>query len=144
MSATSGAVRVLTWVAAVVCAAGAVALPLVAVLVDLDTADRTASVLGAIASLAGLLVAVVALARSGGGDHRVIRVRGRNAIGVHGAVVGNAFGANSKVSGPRTGTTPGPAGTSASEMSVRGENAFGAEGDVVGNAFGEGSEVDGR
>ncbi|MFC8094991.1 hypothetical protein [Streptomyces sp. NPDC057301] len=134
----------LTWVAAVVCAAGAVALVLVAVLVDLDTADRTASVIGAVASLAGLLVAVVALATTGGGDRRVVRVRGRNATAVRGDVVGNAFGDRSKVSGPAPASPPGPSGTPASEISVRGENAFGAEGNVVRNAFGEGSEVEGQ
>nr|BEK63936.1 hypothetical protein KPHV_11630 [Kitasatospora purpeofusca] len=56
--------RVLAWVGAVVGALAAASLVVVAVVVDLDTADRVASVVGALAGIAALGVSVQALLRS--------------------------------------------------------------------------------
>ncbi|MDY0813909.1 hypothetical protein [Kitasatospora purpeofusca] len=56
--------RVVAWVGAVVGSLAAAALVVVAVAVDLDTADRVASVIGALAGIAALGVSVQALRRS--------------------------------------------------------------------------------
>ncbi|MET8684287.1 hypothetical protein ABZV77_08735 [Streptomyces sp. NPDC004732] len=148
--------RGLVWGVAVVGAVAAVGLTLVAVLVDLDTADRVASLVGAVAGLAGLGFSAYALAQPGGGSgsasHGVVRARGRGAVAAGGDVTGNAFGADSKTFNGRAGTrartqpqspTPGTS-NSGGHVSARGDGAVTAEGDVRGNAFGDGSEADSR
>ncbi len=143
-------------------AAAAVGLTLVALLVDLDTADRVASLVGAVAGLAGLGFSAHALVRpdgdgagggtGGGGSPRVVRARGRGAVAAGGDVTGNAFGASSKTINGQGQSQPQPQpqpqspspGSSRGHVSARGDGAVAAEGNVRGNAFGDGSEADSR
>ncbi|MEU6878462.1 hypothetical protein [Streptomyces sp. NPDC046712] len=142
MVESSGASRVLVRMAALLCAACAVALVLVAVLVDLDTGDRVASVAGAVAGLVGLAWSVVALRPSG--DAAGVRSRGRGAVAVGGDVTGSAPGRNSKVYGRSTPPARDGGTAAAGPVSAEGDGAFAAGGDVTGSALGEGSEVNGR
>ncbi|MEU6826226.1 hypothetical protein ABZ921_36910 [Streptomyces atriruber] len=154
--------RGVAWGVAVAGAAAAVGLTLVALLVDLDTADRVASLVGAVAGLAGLGFSAYALVQpdgsgsgggngsgNGGGSARVVRARGRGAVAAGGDVTGNAFGASSRTVNGRPGPqppTPRPStpGSVGGHVSARGDGAVAAEGDVRGNAFGDGSEADSR
>ncbi|CAL9346343.1 hypothetical protein SUDANB176_00380 [Streptomyces sp. enrichment culture] len=103
------------WALAVVTGAGAAALTGVAVWVDLDTADRVASVCGAIVAMVGLVVSVAALSRSAQGDMSHISVA-RDAVVITGDVVGSAVGEGAEVVGPpspappATGRSTGPVG----------------------------------
>ncbi|MFE5714099.1 hypothetical protein ACFQ7J_25180 [Streptomyces sp. NPDC056501] len=94
--------RIVAW------AAGVVALGLigVAVLVDLDSGDRIASVVGAVVSLAVAAYTFVQ-SSSGGGPELRIRAR-RGATVIDGDVTGSAVGRGSKVVGPRTAPGAGP------------------------------------
>ncbi|MEV5979801.1 hypothetical protein [Streptomyces sp. NPDC052114] len=143
----SGTRRAVMWTVAVAGALAALGLTLVAVLVDLDTADRAASLVGAVAGLAGLGFSAHALTRPGGGGgggaHVVVRARGRGAVAARGDVTGNAFGDSSRAVGgqpPSSGGAGSPGGT----VSARGEGAVASGGDVRGNAFGDGSEAETR
>ncbi|MER6022089.1 hypothetical protein [Streptomyces anulatus] len=57
--------RIVVWAVAVGCGLVAVGLIVVAFVVDLETADQTASIAGALVGLAGLAVSVYALRRPG-------------------------------------------------------------------------------
>ncbi|MFE1556257.1 hypothetical protein ACFW6V_14930 [Streptomyces sp. NPDC058734] len=141
MRAASGTGRVLARTVALLCAAVAVALVLVAVLVDLDTGDRVASVAGAVAGLVGLACSVLALRPA---DPPAAHARGAGAIAVGGNVSGSALGRNSKVTGAPPAPGQGGGATAAGPVRAEGDGAFAAGGDVTGSAFGEGSEVEGR
>lgn len=143
MAWSAGVNRIVVWSIAVVCGAASVGLVVLVAVRDLDTGDRTASIVGAVAGLAGLAVSVYFGLRGPAGASTVVRATGPGATAVRGRVTGNAFGARSKVAGPQ----PGPSGTTAigdGEVTARGAGAFAADGEVTGNAFGEDSEVDGR
>lgn len=100
-------VRPALWALAVVAGAGAAALAGVAVWGDLDTADRVASVVGASAALLGLVVSVVALARtSGQGDGGPRYRAGRGAVLIDGDANRSAIGKNSRVVAPLTPAPP--------------------------------------
>ncbi|MBF6047973.1 hypothetical protein GO001_22585 [Streptomyces sp. NRRL B-1677] len=140
MGDTSDSARVLVRAVALLCALCAVVLVLVAVLVDLDTGDRMASVAGAVAGLVGLALSVRALRPA---DTAAVRARGRGAAAIGGNVSGSAVGRNSKVTGQPA--APGPGGTrqGGGPVTAEGDGAVAAGGDVTGSALGEGSEVDG-
>ncbi|MFC8208381.1 hypothetical protein [[Kitasatospora] papulosa] len=141
--AVSGAVRVGVWTVAVV--AGVVSAGLiVALVVNPDMADRTASVTGTVVGLAAFVLALITLVHnaatspgtSGGGR----RVRaGRGGIAAGGNVTGNAIGDRSKVVGPATPPGPTPAG--GQDRYVRAaRDGIAAGGDVTDNALGDDSE----
>ncbi|GAB2769586.1 hypothetical protein [Streptomyces bullii] len=100
------------WALAVVAGAGAAALTGVAVWVDLDTADRVASVCGAILALVGLVVSLAALTCSAQGDTPDISV-GSGGLVILDDVDRTAIGEGSEVVGslstarPATGRSTG-------------------------------------
>jgi hypothetical protein len=110
-------VRPALWTLAVVAGAGAAALTGVAVWVDLDTADRVASVCGAILALAGLVVSVAALTRSVQDGTSRISVA-RDAVAITGDVVGSATGEGAEVVGPPS-PAPSATGQSTGPIAVR-------------------------
>ncbi|MFF4576054.1 hypothetical protein [Streptomyces sp. NPDC001410] len=138
MAAASGGARIAAAVA-VLCALCVPGLVLVAVLVDLDTADRMASLAGAATGLVGLALSVLALRRA---DPAAVRASGDGAISVGGSVGNSAVAANSRVRGRSAAPAAGAA--AAGPVVAEGGRAFAAGGDVTGSALGEGSEVDGR
>ncbi|MGV4980979.1 hypothetical protein ACVB8X_31235 [Streptomyces sp. NRAIS4] len=138
MTAASGRARI-AMVAAVLCALCVPGLVLVAVLVDLDTADRMASLAGAATGLVGLALSVLTLRRA---DRATVRAQGDGAISVGGNVTNSAVGANSRVTGRPTAPAAGAA--AAGSVRAEGSGAFAAGGDVTSSTLGEGSEVDGR
>ncbi|MGW1752396.1 hypothetical protein ACWCRD_43745 [Streptomyces sp. NPDC002092] len=138
MAAASGGARIAALGVAVLCALCVPGLVLVAVLVDLDTADRTASLAGAATGLVGLALSVLALRRA---DPATAHAHGDGAISVGGNVSSSAVGPNSKVKGRSAAPA---AGAAAGPVVAEGSGAFAAGGDVTGSALGEGSEVDGR
>ncbi|MER7830247.1 hypothetical protein [Streptomyces sp. NPDC095602] len=99
-------VRPALWALAVVAGAGAAVLAGVAVWRDLDTADRVASVVGASAALLGLVVSVVALARTGRGDGGRRLRAGPGAVVVDGDANSSAIGAGSQVVAPPAPAPP--------------------------------------
>lgn len=106
---------------------------LVAVLVDLDTADRVASVTGAVVGLAGLVVALIALHAPGttAPDSRRVRARGG----------GIAAGGDITAPGapPRTGAAAGPTtGSGQRDVSATGRGSVAAGGDINGVDPGQG------
>lgn len=137
--AVSGASRVVVWAVAVV--AGAASVGLVGTLVvNPDMADRTASVVGTVVSLASFGLAVATLVHgsgSGGGSRRVRAARGGIAAG--GSVTGNAIGDRSRVVAPPTTPSAGPAGDPASDVRA-GQGGIAAGGNVRDNALGDDSE----
>ncbi|MFC7304596.1 hypothetical protein ACFQVC_10260 [Streptomyces monticola] len=143
MTGNTGTARVVVWSVAVLCGIVSVGLVVLVAVRDLDTGDRAASIVGAVAGLAGLAVSVYFGLRPDAGGGAAVRASGRGATAVRGNVVGNAFGARSKVSGRPSGGTPAAA-PGEGPVSARGRGAFAADGEVAGNAFGEDSEVDGR
>ncbi|WP_157852820.1 hypothetical protein RFN58_15660 [Streptomyces iakyrus] len=133
------------WATAVVTGLAAIGLTLLAVLGNLDTAGQAASVVGAVVSLAALLVSVLALFRTGGsgsgsaaGGRRV--QAGRRGIAVGGNITGSALGTNSKVTGPPTSpVTSTPVPLNGDDVRAR-RDGIAAGGDVTDSALGEGSE----
>lgn len=145
MASLGVAARVGTWATAAICAAAAVALTLIAITQDMETADRIASVIGAIAGLAGLIVSVYFSMRQTTTNNVTVRASGRGATAVRGNVVSNAFGNRSRVASDTNSGGPAPTTSpAAGEIRAQGQGALAADGDVIGNAFGEGSEVEGR
>jgi hypothetical protein len=132
------------WVAAVVTGLVTVALILVADLADLDTAGQAASVVGAVVALAALLVSLITLFRSGSGRigaGRGRRVRsGRDSVVALGNITGTAIGKDSKVTGPRSTATGGPAAPRNGDDVRTGRGGIVALGDITDSALGEGSE----
>lgn len=143
MAGLSGAARAAVWASAGLCAAVLAGLAIVAVVVDLDTADRAASVVGAALGVVGLLVSVYALFRpspspspSGTGTTRRVRSRGRRAMAAGGNINGNAFGTRATVrpSAPTAAPTP-PADDVEGDVQAFGRDALGAAGGISRNAF---------
>lgn len=121
----------------------AVGLTLLAVLADLDTAGKAASVAGAVVGLAALLVSVIALLRSGSsggssGGGRKVRT-GRGGVAAGGNITGSALGKNSKVTGPRTRPGAPPAARDGDDVRA-GRDGVATGGDITDSALGEGSE----
>ncbi|GGK21134.1 hypothetical protein GCM10011583_61350 [Streptomyces camponoticapitis] len=101
------------WAGVVLGISVAVALVLVAVLVDLDTGDRVASVAGAVTGLAGFTVALVALLREpAAAVEPAVAASGERAIGIGGGVRGVlSTGDNATLSAPAAGpAAPAPSG----------------------------------
>ncbi|MEU1122237.1 hypothetical protein ABZ371_01280 [Streptomyces sp. NPDC005899] len=137
--AVPGAARVAVWVLAVV--AGVVSAGLiVALVVNPDMADRTASVTGAVIGLAAFVLAVITLVRSPGTSGGGRRVRsGRGGIAAGGSITGNAVGDRSTVVAPPTRSAPAPAGGQDADVRA-GRDGLAAGGDVTDNALGDDSE----
>ncbi|MFF8269503.1 hypothetical protein ACF059_19235 [Streptomyces sp. NPDC016562] len=134
------------WVAGGVCGLVAVGLVMVAVFVDLDTGDRTASIAGAVIGLAGCLLSIYFGTRGSASGSGAVRARGRGAVAAGGSVSGNAVGKNAKVTrtaNPSAPAAPAPAVTQP-EVTARGAGAVAAGTDVTHNAIGEGSQVEER
>ncbi|MGW7449878.1 hypothetical protein [Streptomyces sp. NPDC054787] len=151
------------WVAGGVCGLVAVGLVMVAVFVDLDTGDRTASIAGAVIGLAGCLLSVYFGTRGSASGSGAVRARGRGAVAAGGSVSGNAVGKNAKVTRTANPSAPAPAApapaapapaapapaapapaVSQPEVTARGAGAVAAGTDVTHNAIGEGSQVEER
>jgi hypothetical protein len=134
------------WAVAGVCGLTAVGLVVVAVLVDLDTGDRVASIVGAIVGLMGCALSVYFGMRQAGGGDITVRARGRGAVAAGEDVAGNAVGKNSKVT--RTATPPAPAHMPPTplrhQVTAHGSGTVAAGGNTTGNAIGEASEVEER
>ncbi|MFJ4792631.1 hypothetical protein [Kitasatospora purpeofusca] len=134
------------------CAAGVAGLVLVAVLVDLDTADRVASVVGAVVALIGLVLALWQLQGSSSPGART-KVRGgrKGSVTAGRDMIGNAIGEGSRATGapvvPAPGPQPGvpqpgvPAG--GTEVVGGGKGSVTAGRDMIGNAIGARSQVTG-
>ncbi|MFB8239114.1 hypothetical protein ACFC58_21455 [Kitasatospora purpeofusca] len=133
------------------CAAGVAGLVLVAVLVDLDTADRVASVVGAVVALVGLVLALWQLQGSSPGSRTKVRGGRAGSVTAGGDMTGNAIGEGSRVTGapvvPAAGPQPGvpqpgaPAG--GTEVVGGGKGSVTAGGNMTGNAIGARSRVTG-
>ncbi|MFF0433325.1 hypothetical protein ACFYU9_13995 [Streptomyces sp. NPDC004327] len=120
---------------------GAVAIGLVgiAVLVDLDTGDKVASVVGAAVSLG---LSAFSFVRSSGDGRTGARIRaGRRSTVIDGDVTGSAIGHGSKVSGPRRATGPGTRRGRRRDVDVKGgRDSKVILGDVRDSAVGDESE----
>ncbi|MEU4659515.1 hypothetical protein AB0G32_37240 [Streptomyces sp. NPDC023723] len=121
--AMSGAARGWIAVTAVVAGAASVALVLVAVQADLDTAGQAASVAGAVVGLLALLVSVIALFRTGA------PVAGTRSV-QSGGVIGHAVtGDRNRLGSSATPVSPATS-TSASGTAVPGERGVSAAGGI--------------
>ncbi|MGX1887228.1 hypothetical protein [Streptomyces sp. NPDC055287] len=137
----NGSRRVWAWTGAALGISVAVALVLVAVLVDLDTGDRVASVVGAVAGFAGCAVALAALLREpAAATEPGVGASGERAVGVGGGVRGilstgdsaalRAPAADPSAPSPPAGTpSPGPG-----PVSAAGDRAIAIGGDLDGIA----------
>ncbi|TWE21571.1 hypothetical protein FB465_6763 [Kitasatospora atroaurantiaca] len=133
------------------CAVGTVALVLTAVLVDLESADKAASVVGAVVALAGLVVSVwqITAVSTGGSQDPPgavqVHASGAQSLAVGGDVIGSAIGKGSKVVGqpPVAPGRSGPGVDDAARRDVRasGDGSRAIGGTVSGSAFGLDSEV---
>ncbi len=137
----TGTARVWISVTAALTGLATVGLALVAVLADPDTTERTVGVMGAVGTLVGLLVSVIALFRgAGGGSTGGRRVRGgRGSVVAGGNITGSAIGNNSKVTGPHTTSSHTAARRNTDDVRA-GRDGIAAGGDITDSALGEGSE----
>lgn len=137
--------RRVMWAVAALCGVTGVGLVLVAVLVDLDSADRTASVVGAVVALVGLALSTYALLQASANAGGAARAYGSGAIAAGGSISGNAVGTRSKVSAAPASAAPSTPQTNpvtpGLQVESRGEGAVAAGGDISGNAIGDDSEV---
>lgn len=137
--------RRVMWAIAALCGVTGVGLVLVATLVDLDSADRTASVVGAVVALVGLALSAYTLLQAPANVGSAARAYGRGAIAASGSISGNAIGARSKASAAAAPVAPVTPQTNpvtpAPQIESRGEGAVAAGGDINGNAIGDDSEV---
>ncbi|MFD6937319.1 hypothetical protein ACFWAP_14375 [Streptomyces goshikiensis] len=144
----TGNSRKAMWAVATLCGVTGMGLVVFASF-NLDSADKTASVVAAVAALAdlglGTYAVLQALGEAGGG----VRARGTRAIAAGGSISGNAIGARSKVDASAVLPAPPatPAASSASPaaapppVEASGDGTVAAAGDVSGNALGDDSEV---
>lgn len=124
----------MVWTVAVLGGAVAAVLVTVALIADLDTADRLASVCGAVVGVAALVWAVVSATSRRGGGVRRLRA-GQGGVAAGGDVVGNAIGRNSQVAGPASVARPG---RRAGDIDARaGRGGIASAGDVRDNAIGD-------
>ncbi|MFF7385301.1 hypothetical protein [Streptomyces griseoluteus] len=132
-------------VLAAVCAVAGLALAAVAVWVDLDTADKIASVAGACAGFLGCALSIYFEVRRGGSGGHVVRADGRGAVAAGGSAVGNATGKNARATrSAASAPVAGPPTHGQHQVSAAGQSSLAAAGDAVGNATGEGSEAEER
>ncbi|MFJ8968954.1 hypothetical protein [Streptomyces anulatus] len=126
-----GQAKVWVWLTAALSAAGVVTLVLVAVLADLDTADRLASIGGATLAALGLVIAVVQLVRAGGD----VPVTGARSV-QSGSGIGRAItGDHNRIHGPAPAAQAAPAASTPSNShpapGERGVSAAGPVGEAV-------------
>lgn len=138
----TGTARVWISVTAALTGLATIGLVLVAVFADPDTTERTVGLVGAVVTMAALLVSVIALFRMTGGGSATggRRVRGgRRSVVAGGNITGSAIGNNSKVAGPHT--APRSTASRRNVDDVRaGRDGIAVGGDITDSALGEGSE----
>lgn len=132
----TGVRRVAMWAGAVLCAAAGVGLVVIAAVVDLDTADRAASVVGGVVALGGTVGMLYQILAGGGAAG--VRAQGNHAIAAGGSITGNAIGRRSRVAGAGAGPANGPA-PAAGGVEAVGDGSLAAGGNVSGNAVGDDS-----
>ncbi|MFF2041026.1 hypothetical protein ACFVVX_11400 [Kitasatospora sp. NPDC058170] len=136
--------RVVAWVGAGVSCAVALGLGAVAIWVDLDTADRTASVIGAVGGVVGLAIAAYALARPAGGGSSV-KASGRNSVAVGGSIQRVVTGNNNRFTSPPAPAPAAPAGPAAAPVAgsveASGEGAIAAGGSITEAVTGDGNTL---
>ncbi|MGW8486447.1 hypothetical protein [Streptomyces sp. NPDC055886] len=129
----SGQAKIWVWLTAALSAAGVITLVLIAVFADLDTADRLASVAGAILASLGLVIAVVQLARAGG----AVPVTGARSV-QSGSGIGRAItGDRNRIHGPAP-AAPAPS-TPSNTLPAPGERGVSAAGPVGEAVTGDGN-----
>ncbi|MFD7323867.1 hypothetical protein ACFV9D_22645 [Streptomyces sp. NPDC059875] len=135
MAGMSGAGKIVVGVAVAV----SVGLIGIAVLVDLDTGDRVASIVGAVV---GLAVAAYTFAGSSSGTGAELRLRvKRGGTVIDGDVSGSAVGHGSKVVGPRRAPAAGTRRRRRRSSDVQaGRESKVVLGDVQDSAIGDESE----
>ncbi|MGW6613211.1 hypothetical protein ACWGA0_07075 [Streptomyces erythrochromogenes] len=144
----TGNSRKAMWAMAAICGVIGIGLVVFASF-NLDSADKTASVVAAVAALADLALGTYAVLQALGDAGGGVRARGTRAIAAGGNISGNAIGARSKVGAPTASSAPPgtPAVSSASPaaapppVEASGDGTVAAAGDVSGNALGDDSEV---
>ncbi|MFE1285870.1 hypothetical protein [Streptomyces sp. NPDC058751] len=109
----------------------------------LGAGGAVAGIVGTVAGLAALAVAVWALPPAAGGSGRSVRAHGPGAAAAGRDMTGNAFGGDSRTSTVTTAAHV-PGEQSAADVSARGRGATAAGDDMRGNAFGQGSEAETR
>ncbi|MCY0933059.1 hypothetical protein [Streptomyces sp. H34-S4] len=117
---------------------------MIVAVVDLDTGDRTASIIGAVLAAVGLVVSVLALARQSRGDSSSgRRVQAERGVAAGGNVANNAIGRNSRVDGSASpAASPGATTGDSGAVDVQaGPGGVAAGGDIAGNAIGDDSQV---
>jgi hypothetical protein len=130
------------WVVTGLCGLTALGLAAVTVLVDLDTGDKVASIVGAVAGLIGCMISIYFGTRQAQ-QNGAIQARGRGAVAAGRNITGNAIGKNSKVTSASQNAASIPRLAAPSpQVSAHGRGAVSGGHDVTGNAIGEGSEVE--
>ncbi|MGW8359026.1 hypothetical protein ACWGK1_00390 [Streptomyces wedmorensis] len=134
------------WSAVVGAALVTVGLVVVLIVGDLDAGDKIASVVGVVLASAGLVVAVVSLARQHTQGAGVDVRAGQGGVAAGRSITGSALGANSRVGSPPPAVPApqsGPGGTTvAGAGQVHAEPGGIAAGeDISGSALGDGSQV---
>ncbi|MER8023640.1 hypothetical protein ACIQ7S_14975 [Streptomyces griseoluteus] len=129
---------------AAVCAVAGLALAAVAVWVDLDTADKIASVAGACVGFLGCALSIYFEVRRGGSGGHVVRADGRGAVAAGGSAVGNATGKNARATRSAASAPTGQPVVGGHQVSAAGPSSLAAAGDAVGNATGDDSEAEER
>ncbi|MBQ0954219.1 hypothetical protein [Streptomyces sp. RK76] len=140
--AMTGTARVWISVTAVLTGLATVGLVLVAVFADPDSTGRTVGLVGAVVTMASLLVSVIALFRTTGGGSAASgrRVRGgRRSVVAGGNITGTAIGDNSKVTGPHAAPRSTASRRNADDVRA-GRDGIAAGGDITDSALGDGSE----
>ncbi|MFH8680845.1 hypothetical protein [Streptomyces lydicus] len=130
--------KVVVTAVAVLCGLAAVGLTVLALMVDLDTADRAASVVGAVVGLAGLVVSLFGLHRAeaaaGGGNP--VEAAGARSIAVRGSIGYAATGDRRRGARPvdAAAVPPVPSGDAggvpAGPVRSQGERSIAADGNV--------------
>lgn len=112
---------------------------------DLDTADKIASAAGACGGFLGCALAIYFEVRRSAVSGHVIQAGGHGSVAAAGSAVGNATGANAKVTRPATpAPAQAPPGNNQHQVSASGPGSVAAAQDAIGNATGESSEVEER
>ncbi|MFG3053431.1 hypothetical protein ACGFZP_21125 [Kitasatospora sp. NPDC048239] len=132
--------RVVAWVGAGVSCAVALGLGAVALRVDLDTADRTASVIGAVIGVVGLAVAAYALVRPADGAPAV-KASGKNSVAAGGSIQRVVTGSSNRLTSPVAPAPAAPAGPAAGSVEASGEGAIAAGGSITEAVTGDGNTL---
>lgn len=142
----TGWVRRGVWAVAVLGAVVAVGLVLVALLIDLDTADRVASLVGAVVGLASFVVALYALHRSGTAPIRssvggTVEAAGFRSVASGGHIGRVLTGDHNVITGPAPSVPPTPAAGAPRSARAAGDRSVAAEESVGEAATGDGNRI---